>query len=344
MIQAALGTVSVACVMLMAREWFGVRAGWIAGVIAALAGEFTFYEILILQSSLDTCLTAAALLLLTFALTHDARRTLSGTAAGVLFGLSVLNRPNMGLALVAIVAVLLASRRWRLAALVSAGVLCCLTPVVARNAIVSHQFALVSSQGGLNFYIGNREAATGQYVSVPGVRSDIEGQSEDTRRVASQALGHPVSDAAASAYFSTLAFDWIRSHPAAAGRLFAKKMLLVCNWRHQWLDYSYPYYAGDVESWLPALIVGPWLIIPLGLAGLVAFRPSSERGIVRGVGGLCPSLRAGGRGVLRRGALSTAAPHRAMRPGWRRRGSGLWKCDSGARRFSHRSPRSSRRA
>ncbi len=271
-VQAALGTTAVWCVMATAREWFGSRAGWAAGTIAALTGEFTFYEILIQQSSLDTSLTAGALLLLTFALTRTARTRVYGAAAGALFGLSLLNRPNMGLALAGIVIALLASRRWRLAAVLSAGVLCCLIPVVARNVIVSHELALVSSQGGLNFYIGNNASATGQYVSVPGVRSNIEGQSEDARRVASEALGRPVSDSDASAYFTGRALQWVRSQPMAAARLFLEKILLVVNWRHQWLDYSYPYYAHDVDSLLRVLIGGPWLILPLGLAGLFALR------------------------------------------------------------------------
>jgi tetratricopeptide (TPR) repeat protein len=295
--QAALGTLAVGCVMLTAREWFGARAGWIAGIIAALAGEFTFHEILIQQSALDTILTAAPLLFLTLALdapepglktrptttnergleTRPATTSAVGrvfspaamaVAAGLLFGLATLNRPNMGLAVAVIVAVALFGRRWRVAAAIALGALCCLAPVVARNAIVSHEFALLSSQGGLNFYIGNNPSATGQYVSLPGVRSNIEGQSEDARRVASQALGRPVSDAEGSAYFSGMAFRWMRANPAAAAGLFVKKLLLVFNWRHQWLDYSYPYYAHDVDSPLRALVAGPWLIVPLGLAGL----------------------------------------------------------------------------
>jgi len=266
-VQAALGTIAVGCVTVMATQWFGARAGWIAGIIAAVTGEFTFYEILILQSSLDTCLTAAALLLLTFALTRGTA-VRYGAASGLVFGLSVLNRPNMGIALTIVVVVIAASRRWRLAAAISVGVICCLAPVVARNAIVSHELAVLSSQGGLNFYIGNHSAATGQYVPVPGVRSNIEGQSEDTQGVASQALGHPVTDAEASSYFAERAFGWMRSEPSAAARLFVKKVLLVFNWRHQWLDYSYPYYAHDLDSLLRVLVFGPWLILPLGLAGL----------------------------------------------------------------------------
>src|SRR5215510_2051007 len=63
-VQIALGTASVGCIFLMTRQWFGERAAWIAGLLAAFTGLFTFYEVLILQSSLDAFFTAAALLFL----------------------------------------------------------------------------------------------------------------------------------------------------------------------------------------------------------------------------------------------------------------------------------------
>ena len=187
---------------------------------------------------------------------------------GVIFGLQTLNRPNVLVAVVGMIAVLVLLRRARTAALVLAGVLVALAPVLIRNAIVSRQFALSSSQGGLNFFIGNNAAATGQYVAVPGVRGNIEGQAEDTRKVAEAAAGRALSDAEVSAHFTGLASSWIRSNPGAAARLFVKKLALVFNARHQWLDFSYPYYAYDAGTSLWLLFVGPWLLVPLGLVGL----------------------------------------------------------------------------
>jgi len=269
--QIVLGTAAVGCVFLTARAWFGERAAWAAGVIAAFTGVFTFYEIVIMQSALDPFLTAAALLCLARALLGGSTRM--SVLAGIFFGLQVLNRPNVVVAIAGVVLCVLLVRRARVAALVTAGVVVALVPVVARNALVSHQFALVSSQGGLNFYIGNNPGATGQYQAVPGVRANIEGQSEDTRAVAEKAVGRPLTDAQVSSYFTRLATDWVRANPAAALTLFTRKLALTFNARHQWLDFSYPYYAHDVPSILGGLFVGPWLLVPLGLAGLAFARP-----------------------------------------------------------------------
>jgi Flp pilus assembly protein TadD len=277
-LQAALGTVAVGCLFLTTREWFGPRAAWMSAGLAALTGLFTFYEVLLLQASLDTFLTAAALTCLTFALTRDnGSRRGWPLLAGFVFAVDGLNRPNMLLAVAGVVMALLLARHVRVSVWVAAGLLVGLAPVVIRNVVVSHQAALASSQGGLNFYIGNHASATGQYVEVPGVRANVEGQAEDTRRVAETALGRSLSDAQVSDYFTGLALSWIRGHAADAAALFARKMALVFNARHQWLDFSYPYYAWDLDTVLKGLIVGPWLIIPLGLAGLVVAWPDGRR-------------------------------------------------------------------
>jgi 4-amino-4-deoxy-L-arabinose transferase-like glycosyltransferase len=284
-VQIALGTAAVGLIFVTARTWFNDRAAWVAAILAALAGVLTFYEILILQSALDTFLTAAALGCLASALRFPSTK-LGGRRkdlfAGVLFGLQTLNRPNVIVAIAGVVLVLLAIRRARIAAMLVAGVCVALAPVVLRNAVVSHQFALSSSQGGLNLYIGNHASGTGQYVAVPGVRANIDGQSEDTRRVAEQATGHALTDAQVSSYFTGLALTWAREHPAAAAKLFVRKLMLVFNAQHQWLDFSYPYYAWDAGSILGLLFVGPWLLVPLGLTGLIALGPVSPKPLGEG--------------------------------------------------------------
>jgi tetratricopeptide (TPR) repeat protein len=162
-----------------------------------------------------------------------------------------------------------------------------MSPAAIRNAVVAHQWSFVSSHGGLNFYIGNSERATGFYFPVPGITPAIVGQEKDARRVASEALGRPVTDAEASDYFFGLAWKWIGAHPIDALWLFARKVYFVFNAAHVPLPHSYPFYVHDAPTMLRTLFVGPWLLIPFGLAGLcfarsgVRPRSSAERTIVR---------------------------------------------------------------
>jgi 4-amino-4-deoxy-L-arabinose transferase-like glycosyltransferase len=278
-LQILLGTVSVGLIFLTARDWFGERAAWIAAGVTALTGLFTFYESLILQASLDAFLTSAALLSVTRGLVagQARRRDVWWAIAGLAFALAILNRPNMAFGLAGIAAALLVTRRVGPVALLVAGLLVGTAPVAIRNAVVSKQWSLASSHGGLNFYIGNGEGATGFFHQIPGITPNIKGQAEDARRIAERAVGHPLNDAETSRYFFGLAWTWIREHPGEATTRFARKLGYVFSAHHIALPHSYPFYAYDVPTMLRFYAIGPWLLIPLGLVGLVFFAPPPAR-------------------------------------------------------------------
>ena len=284
-IQALLGTASVALVFLTAREWFGERSAWLAAALAAFTGLFTFYETLILQASIDAFLTSAALFSLTLALRRRTSRWM--LLSGVVFGLASLNRPNVLLAVGGIaLALVLVRPPWRkafryagvsAAAVLLAGVLAGLSPALLRNIVVARQWTMVSSHGGLNFYIGNGVGATGFFREIPGIRPDISGQEKDARRVAEAATGRVLTESEASDYFFGLARSWIQGHPGEALALFAKKLGFVFSAQHIALPHSYPFYAYDSRTMLRFYVIGPGLLIPLGLAGLIFAAPLGDR-------------------------------------------------------------------
>jgi tetratricopeptide (TPR) repeat protein len=270
-VQVVLGAAAVGLIYLTARRWYGVRAGVLAALCAACTGLFTFYESLILQAAIDPFLAAAAL----FLLSGDGG--VSQIATGVVLGLAGLNRPNALLAALMLLAVLAVLRQAKRAAWIVLGMSLALAPVAARNLVVSGQATLASSHGGLNFYIGNHAQATGVYTAVPGITPNIAGQAEDARRVAESALGRPLNDAEVSDYFWNQAWSWIGQHPGAALRLLARKLYYALHAQHVALPYSYPFYVHDADTALAWLPVGPWLLVPLGLVGLVAAAPPKPR-------------------------------------------------------------------
>lgn len=275
-LQVLAGALAVGGIWTIARHWSTTRAAWFAAALAAGTGLITFYEVLLLQASIDVALTTAALLALTLALKGRGARWFLIT--GIALGLSALNRPNMAIAAAGVAAMLMV--RWwiRPAVILSAGVLLGMAPVAVRNVVVADQWSLVSSHGGLNFYIGNSETATGFYHAVPGITPDIRGQARDTRRLAEQALGRPLTDSEVSDYFMNLAWTWIRENPAQAARLFLRKLGFVFHAQHVALPYSYPFFVYDANTSLRFYAIGPWLLIPLGLVGLfVMWRRSEDR-------------------------------------------------------------------
>jgi len=282
-VQIALGTAAVGLMFFTARRWFGERAAWVTSALAALTGLFTFYEVLLLQSSVDVFFTALALWALTLGLDRGLRPVgdlrpegrsylaLGFVAAGVVWGVQSLNRPNVLLAAFGVALVTLVSlRRLKPAALLVIGMLVGLAPVAIRNLVVANQWSLVSSHGGLNFYIGNAPEATGFYRLVPGVKPAIVGQEKDTKRIAERATGRTLTDAEVSDYFFDLGLTWMKTHPADAARLLLKKLAFAFHGQTLPLPHSYPFFAYDAGTALRFYAIGPWLLVPLGLVGLVA--------------------------------------------------------------------------
>ncbi len=271
LVQAVLGAGTVGLVYLMGRDWFGHRAGLAAGTLAALTGVFAFYEVLLLQAALDPFLTALALFLFGRALRAPSVPLAVG--AGVALACLILNRPNT----LPFAAVAAAGLWWchtiraraRQTVAFAAGLAMLLTPVAVRNRVVSGEWILVTSHGGLNFYIGNHGEADGTYTTVPGITPAIEGQLRDARALAERDTGRPLSAAEVSAYFYGRAWAWIRTHPGDAVALTGRKLALLLNAGDLALNYSFTFYSRDERTWLRWLVVGPWLILPLGLVGLV---------------------------------------------------------------------------
>ena len=311
--QVLLGTAAVWFIADTARLWWDERAARAAAVLAAAAGYFAFQESRVLQSAVDPFLTAVGLWALARAWVEP--RVGRYLLAGIVVGLHVLNRPNMAAwaaaAVVLTVAVGFGRRGGQSApptatrgegtgrppgaaprllrgpavvrtAALAGGLLIALGPVALRNYAVAGDLALVSSHGGLNFFIGNNARADGTYRPVEGITPSIDGQAQDMRRVAEQATGRPHSDSEASSWFFDRALAWMEQQPAAALLLFAKKLLFVFNASDIPLNDSYAYYATDEGSPLRVLLVGPWLLLPLGLAGLWVARPRAASGCVAG--------------------------------------------------------------
>lgn len=270
LVQILLGTAAVGLVCATARQWLGERAGWMAALLAAATGLFTFHEVLLLQAAVDPFLTALVLYLLTRALASGRGRAF--VATGLALGLLVLNRPNAlsyaGALPLLLTAVPHPARRWRPSAALLLGLALALAPVALRNLLVSGEPILVSSHGGLNFYIGNNPEADGTYHGVPGITPSIEGQARDAQRVAEAAMGRLLSAREASDYFYRRAWEWIRGNPSDAALLFARKLAYVLNATDLSLNYSYAYYSRDEPTLLRLLLVGPGLLVPLGLVGL----------------------------------------------------------------------------
>jgi tetratricopeptide (TPR) repeat protein len=281
--QILLGTVAVGLLALTARHWFGARAAWIAGALAAGCGLFTFYEVLILPAALEPVLTALDLYLLTLALRSDRHRTAFALLAGLALGLHALNRPAMLLVLAGVALLFLVLRtglRPRLTGALAllAGAAMATSPVTYRNSRVSAEFVPISTDSGWHFASGHGPQADGTYVPPADLRPTIAAQWLGAADVVRAAVGHEPAPREVSGYFFDRAFDWMRTHPGEELRLAGRKARYAFSSTFVAFNHSLPFFSRDIRGPLTALAVGPALILPLGLVGLVVARPRDRSG------------------------------------------------------------------
>jgi tetratricopeptide (TPR) repeat protein len=116
------------------------------------------------------------------------------------------------------------SRRAIGALFVLSGVLIGTSPAWMHNYLIAKDRVFLSAHGGVNFWIGNNPTATGYPKFPPGLRADQQAMLQDSIKMAERAEGHPLQRSEVSAYWSSQATGWIKSHPQAWSRLLELKI------------------------------------------------------------------------------------------------------------------------
>lgn len=214
-VQGLVGSLTAGATFLLGRECFGPRVGVLAGLLAAVYVPFIFTDSLLLFPVLATLLNAMMLYLFCRGVGRSDWKALGG--AGLAAGLSAAGNASV-LAFAPLAAgYILLCRRWTRAAALgkaavfAAGIAVVVLPIMARNYAVGRDPVPLTSNAGLNFYIGNGERATGAYVKPEGldIYADPEG-----RTIAERALGRSLRPSEVSSYWMDRAWSHIRSRPA----------------------------------------------------------------------------------------------------------------------------------
>ncbi len=291
-IQAVIGSLSCGLLFLIGRSVFGRAIGGVAGFVAAGYWMLIYFDGELLVPSLIVFLD----LLLVYLLLRSARAAGKGQVGctkirpttfpakrayafvGVVLGLSAVARPNVLLFAPAIVIWLAFTHRAQprralaYVTLVAAGCLLVILPITVRNYVVGKDIVLISSQGGVNFYIGNNPQANGRTVILPGTPGDLWGTYYASIERAEQALGGSLKPSEVSRYYLSEALDFIRRQPGKFVALACLKISLFWSWGeisnnkdiYFWSEHFTP-----LVKWLP---VGFRVVGPLGILGLVLCR------------------------------------------------------------------------
>jgi tetratricopeptide (TPR) repeat protein len=259
-----------------ARAATGTAVGLVAGVLYAFYDAAVFLDVELLAASLATTLAVAGVVLLQRHSTTGAPLALA--AAGVLLSLAAWGRPNLAVAVIALVAgsVISDRRQPRRALPFAAAALVTLLLPMARNLWVGGEAVFMATSGGVNFYIGNHRGATGTFRVPPesGLANELDLE-RISRAVASSEVGRDLSPAEASAYWWRRGLRELTSDGPAALRLYGRKLLLLLSKQEipNHIDLAF------LRGHSPALALAPvraWLLLGLGLGGIVLIRRSGS--------------------------------------------------------------------
>ncbi len=304
--QSALGVLTIVLVYFAGRRIVaGPRSGrpdraataGLAGAMALVYAPLVLHEGVLLGTTVETALLAAAFLLalaVDQALSGGRRASAGGRGAptwflalvlGVCVGVGALGRPNLFLLLAAGLTPWLALRSRRrlrgaaVAAAFAAGVAVALMPPLLYNTRETGRFVPMTAHGGLNFYIGNRTGATGVFDPPAGMRSDMRGLIEDSRWNAERETGRTLGDAEVSDYYFRRALSDIRNDPGAWALLLGRKLALFMN-RVEFRDVPSVFFVQKSCAILRFLFLPYAAIAPLAVGGLIAlWRSGRSRGV-----------------------------------------------------------------
>lgn len=278
-VQIVLGATSCGLVFLLARFFYSRAAAAASGAVAATFWLFVYFENELLIVPLIVFLDLLLLWLLASALTGGSRTAL--VAGGFVTGLSAIARPNILLFGLAACLWLLffdsTSRerfrmRWKkglVGALLFGGAcLVPILPVTVRNVVEGDDLVLISSQGGVNFYIGNNAASDGTTAVVPGTRAGWWEGYRDTIAMAETAEGRNLEPSEVSRHFFGKAFEFIRQKPREWFDLTCRKAGYFFNRAEFTNNQPIRFFAERFGPIVRLLPIGFGVIAPLSLLGL----------------------------------------------------------------------------
>ncbi len=279
-VQILLGSMSCGLLFLLARRFFNRTVAAASGGVAATFWLFVYFENELLIVPLIVFLDLLLLWLLAKAL--DGGSKLLIVLSGLVTGISAIARPNILLfGLAACVWLLLVDPReskgfganWRRgfgrAFLFGGACLVAILPVTVRNWTEGDDLVLISSQGGVNFYIGNNASSDGTTAVVPGTRAGWWEGYHDTIAIAENAEGRRLKPSEVSQYFFDQAYRFIRESTDDWIGLTCRKAGFFFNRAEFTNNQPIRFFAERFGPVVRLLPIGFGLIAPLSLLGLI---------------------------------------------------------------------------
>ena len=282
-VQLLMGAITAGVIFAVGDRVFGRTAGIIAGFIAAIYLPAVFFGALILPTTVILFGLAIGLYFLILGI--DLRRPWPFILAGLALGVTALGRPNLLIFIVVLAVILFLVKRngfhWKLVVSFIIPVVIFVGLTFTHNLIKDDDPVLVSSQAGINFYIGNSPGAVGIYYSPI---TDMDRPEElnliGARAVAEAATGESLKPSEVSRWWLGEGLSFIRDNPGDAFYLYVRKLRLLTGDYEAALNYDY-YFMRTISFFHRIPIPYFAIIFALGTLGLIAsFKKYGHKGMV----------------------------------------------------------------
>lgn len=233
LVQGLLGGGTTVLVYLLGRQLFGRLAAGVAGALAATYWVLIYFDGELLIPALYVPLLLGGLL--GCVRWGQGAGTGSLLAGGLLLGLAAIARPNV-LLFLPLLALWCAyrdgHRNLRAGLVFGLAVLAPILPITITNRVIGGEWVLISSQAGVNLWIGNNPASDGSTAIVPGTPGGWWEGFHAARQMAESEAGRELSDAEISQHYTGKALGWATAEPGAFLSHLAWKLRLF------WTDWE----------------------------------------------------------------------------------------------------------
>jgi tetratricopeptide (TPR) repeat protein len=274
-VQAVIGGVSTVVCFFVGLELFrNRRIAFVGAALLATIWTAVYFDIELLLVVLEVFFDLLAVFFLLKARDGALRNF---ALAGLFIGLSAITRPNiLAFALFVWLIYIFARPRLDKRKLITGLVtfyvivIAVIIPVTVRNYVVGNDLVLVSSQGGVNLYIGNNPYSDGATAVVPGTRNDWGGGYYDAIFIAETDEGRKLKPSGVDRYYIKKTLDFFVEEPATAAKLLLWKAYIYTNP----LEIANNFDSYYIRSKFPLLKYDPislYIILPFAFLGMGVF-------------------------------------------------------------------------
>ncbi|MCJ7689998.1 MAG: glycosyltransferase family 39 protein, partial [Clostridiaceae bacterium] len=284
-IQVIISSLNILVIFYIARYMFTRNTALLAATISAIYSIFIFYSGAILSETLQTFFVSILLLLLVKPGDDNYKKWF---LIGILLGVSALFRANILLFGIFLFPYIFLSKkicatiksRMKLVLILYAGILLVILPVTLRNYVVGNDLVLLTSNGGINFYLGNNTNATGIYNTPEGFDffRDLAGEN-----FAKKITGKDLSPSETSAYWFGKGIEFITKEPFDAFKLTVQKFFLFFDSDENPPSFimSPDFFRTNYSTLLKLPLPSFYIILILSLMGIVfAWREKKNYSVI----------------------------------------------------------------